>query len=474
VSKDQTSLGLCEVSASSPETGPPRFAPRTAALKWAPDSWTRKLAQQQPVYPDPREVDHVVGQIACLPPLVTSWEVRSLKSQLAEAARGQCFLLQGGDCAESFDLCDAPTIVNKIKILLQMSLVMAHGSGVPVVRVGRFAGQYAKPRSENFETRNGVTLPCYRGDMVNRLPFTPEDRTPNPELMLRGYKCSALTLNFIRALVNSEFSASSHSEYWDLNPVRHLPAVEEYYSIAASLPDTFFNRAEFFSSHEALLLPYEQAQTRRVPHNDGWYNLSTHLPWIGVRTSDPDGAHVEYCKGIANPIGIKVGPAMTTERLQRLLAILDPSDEPGRITLIHRFGCEHIERQLPPLIEAVRQTGKTVLWCCDPMHGNTQVTRDGIKTRHFEDIVLEVSQAMDIHADLGSRLGGIHIELTGDDVTECVGGPQGLTEADLKLDYRSLVDPRLNYEQSLELALFLARKMRRARHPRVMVLRRRP
>ncbi len=441
--------------------------------KWAPDSWTRKPALQQPVYPDLSAAENVVQQIASLPPLVTSWEVRSLKCQLGEAARGHRFLLQGGDCAESFDLCDAPTIVNKIKILLQMSLVLAHGSGVPVVRVGRFAGQYAKPRSAASETRDGVTLPCYRGDLVNRRPFTLEDRTPNPALMLRGYELSALTLNFVRALMNSEFSASSHSEYWDLNNVRNLPAVEEYYSITASLPDDFFTRAEFFSSHEALLLLYEQAQTRRVPHNDGWYNLSAHFPWIGMRTSDPDGAHVEYCKGIANPIGIKVGPAMTAERLRRLLAILDPSDDPGRITLIHRFGCERIEKHLPALIEAVRETGKTVLWCCDPMHGNTQVTKDGIKTRHFEDIVQELSQAIDIHADRGSRLGGIHIELTGDDVTECVGGPQGLTEADLKLDYRSLVDPRLNYEQSLELSLFLARKMRRARHPRVMVIPRR-
>jgi 3-deoxy-7-phosphoheptulonate synthase len=441
--------------------------------KWAPESWTRKPALQQPAYPDPSAAGKVVKQIACLPPLVTSWEVRSLKSQLAEAARGRRFLLQGGDCAESFDLCDAPTIVNKLKILLQMSLVLAHGTGVPVVRVGRFAGQYAKPRSEALETRNGVTLPCYRGDIINSLPFTLADRTPDPARMLRGYERSALTLNFVRALVNSEFSASSHSEYWDLNNVRHLPAVEEYYTIAAGVPDNFFTRAEFYSSHEALLLPYEQAQTRRVPHNDGWYNLSTHFPWVGMRTSDPDGAHVEFCRGIANPIGIKVGPAMTSDRLKRLLTILDPTDDPGRITLIHRFGCERIGKMLPPLVEAVRSTGKTVLWCCDPMHGNTQVTKDGIKTRHFEDVILELSQALDIHADVGSRLGGIHIELTGDDVTECVGGPQGLTEADLKLDYRSLVDPRLNYEQSLELALFLARKMRRARHPRVMVIPRR-
>jgi 3-deoxy-7-phosphoheptulonate synthase len=441
--------------------------------KWAPDSWTHKPALQQPVYSDRCAVDQVVQQIACLPPLVTSWEVRELKEQLAEAARGHRFLLQGGDCAESFDLCDAPTIVNKLKILLQMSLVLGHGSGVPVTRIGRFAGQYAKPRSEATETRNGITLPCYRGDLVNRLPFTLEDRTPDPGRMLRGYECSALTLNFVRALVNCEFSASSHSEYWDLNTVRHLPAVEEYYSIAAGVPENFFTRAEFFSSHEALLLRYEQAQTRRVPHHDGFYNLSTHFPWIGMRTSEPDGAHVEYCKGIANPIGIKVGPAMTAERLQRLLAVLDPMDEPGRITLIHRFGSGQVEKMLPPMIEAVRETGKMVLWCCDPMHGNTQVTRDGIKTRHFENIVSEMSSAMDIHNEMGSRLGGVHIELTGEDVTECVGGPLGLTEADLKLDYRSLVDPRLNYEQSLELALVLARKMRRARHPRVMVLPRR-
>ena len=438
--------------------------------KWAPDSWTGKPALQQPAYPDPSAADRIVQQIACLPPLVTSWEVQALKAQLAEAARGYRFLLQGGDCAESFEHCDAAAIVNKIKILLQMSLVLADGSGVPVIRVGRFAGQYAKPRTEPTETRNGQTLPSYRGDLVNRAPFTPADRTPDPALMLRGYELSALTLNFVRALSTSEFSASSHTEYWDLNNVRHLPAVEEYYSITAALPENLFSRAEFFSSHEALLLLYEQAQTRRVPHNEGWYNLSTHFPWIGLRTSDPDGAHVEYCRGIANPIGIKVGAAMTPQRLHRLLSILDPHDDAGRITLIHRFGVQHIEKHLPALVHAVQDAGKTVLWCCDPMHGNTRCTSDGIKTRNFEDIAHELSLSIDIHADLGSRLGGIHIELTGDDVTECVGGPQGPTEADLKLDYRSLVDPRLNYEQSLELGLMVARKMRRARQPRVMVL----
>jgi 3-deoxy-7-phosphoheptulonate synthase len=433
----------------------------------------RKPALQQPAYPDRTAVDDVVQRIACLPPLVTSWEVRSLKAQLAEAAQGHRFLLQGGDCAESFDVCDAPTVVNKLKILLQMSLVLAQGGGVPVTRVGRFAGQYAKPRSEATETRDGVTLPSYRGDLVNGLGFTAAERTPDPERMLRGYQHSALTLNFVRALANSEFSDSSHLEYWDLETIRHLPVVEEFDSIAAAVPDHFFVRAEFFASHEALLLPYEQAQTRRVPHADGYFNLATHFPWIGMRTSDPEGSHVEYARGIMNPIGIKVGPAMTAERLHRLLAVLDPTDEPGRITLIHRFGAAKIEKMLPPMIHAVRETGKTVLWSCDPMHGNTRVTRDGIKTRDFDDIVSEACTALEIHEQMGSRLGGIHIELTGEDVTECVGGPQGLTEADLKLDYRSLVDPRLNYEQSLELALVLARKMRKARHPRIMVLPRR-
>lgn len=445
--------------------------------KWAPDTWKSRRAQQQPVYPDPAAVDHVVRQIACLPPLVSSWEILALKRQLAEAAHGQRFLLQAGDCAEALDQWDlhpdSPSIVNTLKIILQMSLVLAHGAGVPVIRVGRIAGQYAKPRSEDYETRHGLTLPCYRGDLINHRPFTPQDRTPDPALMRRGYERAALTLNFIRSLVNSEFSASSNSEYWDLNPVGHLPAVEEYYSLAAGVPDNFFHRAELFTSHEALLLPYEESQTRRVPHHDGWYNLSTHFPWIGMRTADPEHAHVEYCRGIANPIAIKVGPAMTTDRLLRLLAILNPLDEPGRITLIHRLGCGRIDKFLPAFIKAVQASGNSVLWCCDPMHGNTQVTRDGIKTRDFADVISELSQAIDIHHAMGSRLGGIHIELTGDAVTECVGGAQGLTEADLKLDYRSLVDPRLNYEQSLELALILARKLRHARTPKLAVLARR-
>jgi 3-deoxy-7-phosphoheptulonate synthase len=442
--------------------------------KWAPDSWKRKTARQQPVYPDPEAAEQIVRKIASLPPLVTSWEVLALKAQLGEAARGHRFLLQGGDCAENFDQCDASTIVNKIKILLQMGLVLAHGSGVPIIRVGRLAGQYAKPRSEDIETRDGVRLPTYRGDLINQSPFTQKSRIPDPALMLRGYERSALTLNFVRALVGSEFSASSNSEYWDLNPICNRPVVEEYYSIAANVTDDFFQRAVFYTSHEALLLPYEQAQTRRVPHNEGWYNLATHFPWIGMRTSEPDEAHVEYCRGIVNPIAIKIGASMTPDRLKRLLAILDPIDDPGRITLIHRFGRKKIEHHLPPLIDAARQTGKTVLWSCDPMHGNTQVTRDGIKTRYFEDIFEELSLAFDIHTEVGSRLGGIHIELTGEDVTECVGGTSGPSEHELKIDYRSLVDPRLNYEQALELAMLLAQRMRKARVPRVMVLPRRP
>ena len=414
----------------------------------------------------------MVEEISKLPPLVTSWEIAALRTQLAEAARGERFLLQGGDCAESFDRCDSATIANKLKILLQMTLVLVHGGHKPVVRVGRFAGQYAKPRSEEFETRDGVTLPSYRGDLVNRPEFTAEARTPAPERMLRGYERAGLTLNFIRALVSRGFTDPHRLDYWDLDFVKNSPMAEEYRRTARSIGDSLrfiesllgvhpgeLRWIDFFTSHEAIHLPYEQAQTRRVPRQEGWFNLSTHFPWIGMRTADPDGAHVEYFRGIRNPIGLKVGPAMTPGRLVRLIEILDPDDEPGRLTLIHRFGDQCIGDMLPPLIEAVRSAGKTVLWCCDPMHGNTRVTADGVKTRNFEEILGELDQAFDIHAECGSCLGGIHIELTGEDVTECIGGARGLSETDLKRAYESSLDPRLNYEQALELAMFTAREI---------------
>jgi 3-deoxy-7-phosphoheptulonate synthase len=439
---------------------------------WSPESWKTKPALQQPAYKSEEEVVDVVRRIAQLPPIVTSWEIGALQGQLAEAARGERFLLQGGDCAETFETCDSNTIANKLKILLQMSLVLTHG-GKRVIRVGRFAGQYAKPRSDEFETRNGVTLPSFRGDLINRPEFTQEARTPDPQLMLRGYERAALTLNFIRALVSRGFVDPHRLDYWDLDFVHQSPMAEEYRRIARIIGDSLkfmenilgvhpgeLNWIDFFTSHEGLHLPYEQAQTRRVPRREGWYNLSTHFPWIGVRTNDPDGAHVEYFRGIRNPIGVKVGPSTTPEKLSRLLEILHPDDEPGRLTLVHRFGNGKVANHLPALIETVRRSGKTVLWSCDPMHGNTRTTSEGLKTRYFEDILAEIEQSFDTHKACGSWLGGVHIELAGEDVTECIGGARQLSEADLKRAYRSTLDPRLNYEQAIETALFIARKMR--------------
>lgn len=440
--------------------------------EWSPDSWKSKPAAQQPKYQNEAEVDRVLREISNLPPLVTSWEVRALKRQLGEAAAGSRFVLQGGDCAESFDHCDSASIANKLKVLLQMSLVLVHGSQRQVVRVGRFAGQYAKPRSDEYETRNGTTLPSYRGDLINRLEFTESARTPDPCLMLRGYERSGLTLNFIRGLVSRGFVDPHRLEYWDLDWVKHSPMADEYRRMARSIGESLrfmenilgvhpgeLNWVEFFTSHEGLHLSYEQAQTRRVPRHEGWYNLSTHFPWVGMRTADPDGAHIEYFRGISNPIAIKVGVGMTPEVLKRLLDILHPDNEPGRLTLIHRFGIKNLATCLPPLIDAVQETGKTVLWCCDPMHGNTRTTANGVKTRYFEDILGELNIAFDLHAKHGSRLGGIHIELTGEAVTECIGGAGGVNEADLTRAYRSQLDPRLNYEQALEMAMFVAGKM---------------
>ncbi|MEO8657373.1 MAG: 3-deoxy-7-phosphoheptulonate synthase class II [Bryobacteraceae bacterium] len=443
------------------------------AAEWSPASWKLRKALQQPVYADEAAVQSVFAEMASLPPLVTSWEVDALRVQLAEAARGERFVLQAGDCAESFAECNSHTIANKLKILLQMSLVLIHGSRKRVTRIGRFAGQYAKPRSDDNETRDGVILPSYRGDLINRSAFTPGDRRPDPTLMLRGYERASLTLNFIRALAKGGFADLHHPEYWDLDFVKHSPLAEEFHRMAGSVGQALdfmenimgvryhdLERVDFYTSHEGLHLLYEQAQTRRVPHREGWFNLSTHFPWIGLRTAAPDGAHVEYFRGIVNPVAVKIGHTTTPDTLGRLLDTLHPTNEPGRLTLIHRFGCGRIAAALPPLIEAVRQSGKTVLWCCDPMHGNTRSTGNGFKTRNFPDILSELEQAFDIHGASGTYLGAVHIELTGDNVTECIGGARGLTEEDLPLAYKSEVDPRLNYEQALELAMLVARKMR--------------
>ena len=445
------------------------------ATQWHPASWQTKTAQQQPRYADGAAVERVVAELSRLPPIVVSWEIEALRTQLAAAQRGERFLLQGGDCAESFDDCESNQIAQKLKIMLQMSLVLLHGLKKPIVRVGRIAGQYAKPRSADTETRDGVTLPSYRGDIVNRAAFTPEAREPDPVLLLRGYERSALTCNFVRSLVAGGFADLHHPEYWNLDFMRHAPLKEAYQRIVQSIADSldFFesmsgqrvheaSRVDFFTSHEGLHLLYEQAQTRFIPRQKRWYNLSAHMPWIGMRTAQLDGAHVEYFRGIANPIAVKVGASMDAEWLQQLVHILNPNNEPGRLTLTHRFGAKGIAKALPPLLQAVRATGQTVLWCCDPMHGNTESTASGLKTRAFDNILSELEQAFDIHAQNGSYLGGVHFELTGDDVTECIGGARGLKEVDLVRSYRSQVDPRLNYEQALEMAMLVARRARRA------------
>jgi 3-deoxy-7-phosphoheptulonate synthase len=439
--------------------------------QWAPDSWRARPAVQMPTYPDAVALEAAVDELKQLPPLVTSWEIFALKKQLAEAQEGKRFLLQGGDCAESFSDCESSLISNRLKVLLQMSLVLVHGLRLPVVRVGRFAGQYAKPRSTDTETRDGVTLPSYRGDLVNQPEFTAEARIPDPRRMIKAHARSAMTMNFVRALIDGGFADLHHPEYWNLNWVGYSANAVEYQQMVTSIGDAVrfmetlsgsevhnLNRIDFYTSHEALLLPYEEALTREVPRQWGHFNLSTHYPWIGMRTAAVDGAHVEYLRGVRNPIAIKVGPSVNPDQLLRLIDVLNPEDEPGRLTFIHRMGAAHIAEKLPPLLDAVRRDGRRVLWVCDPMHGNTESTSNGFKTRRFDNIRAEVEQSFDLHAAAGTRLGGVHLELTGEDVTECTGGARELTDVDLERAYRSTVDPRLNYEQSLEIAMSIVRK----------------
>ncbi|MGE3920268.1 MAG: class II 3-deoxy-7-phosphoheptulonate synthase [Gammaproteobacteria bacterium] len=436
--------------------------------KWNLDSWQHVKNHQQPInYTDKKLLQNVINNLKKLPPLVTSFEVDTLKQQLAVAAKGEAFLLQGGDCAESFDKSQPEVVTNKLKILLQMSLVLIHGLNKPIIRVGRIAGQYAKPRSADTETRDGVALPSYRGDLINKPGFSNEERQPNPELMLKGYNHSAVTLNYIRALVHGGFADLRNPEYWDLNFSKDSPLAEQYRQHVKSIQDALnfartisliplsnLTSVDFYTSHEALNLYYEQALTHQA--EDGrWYDLSTHFPWIGMRTAGLDGAHVEFFRGLANPIAVKIGPTMTDEHLKELLEILNPENEPGRLTLIVRLGAKKVGDQLPRLIEIVKKSKKIVVWSCDPMHGNTETTQDGIKTRHFDDILNELQSTFRIHHELKTHMSGVHFELTGENVTECVGGASGLTEDDLTRAYESLVDPRLNYEQALELALLI-------------------
>ena len=469
-------LGLTIRRNTAPDATLPLPMTRNNQSDWSINSWRERPALHQPEYPDKEALREAATELAAFPPLVTSWEVERLKSRLGEAAEGKRFLLQGGDCAEQFQGCDSEVITAKLKILLQMSLVLVQGTRLPVIRVGRLGGQYAKPRSSPTETRDGVELPSYFGDIVNRPAFDEASRHPDPWRLLRGYERSALTMNFLRALVSGGFADLHHPEYWDLAWVEHSPRAAEYQEMVMQLSDAVqfmetltgisvgdLSRVDFFTSHEGLLLEYESALTRSVPRRDGWYNLSTHFPWIGMRTAAPDGAHIEFFSGIRNPIGVKIGPSLEPHEIRSfiepLIDRLHPDNEPGRLTLIHRYGAAKVADHLPALIEAVRATGRQVLFVCDPMHGNTRTTDAGIKTRRFDDILLELEQSIEIHRNSDSHLGGVHFELTGENVTECTGGARGLTDDDLGQGYRSLVDPRLNYEQALEMALLIAKRI---------------
>ena len=446
----------------------------SAVNAWTPSSWRDFDARQQPPFEDGKELDRVLAELCARPPLVTPWEIDRLQAQLAEAASGKRFLLQGGDCAERFEECRPDIIANRLKVLLQMSLVLIYGLRLPVIRVGRFAGQYAKPRSAEFEGQNGEELPSYRGDIVNSPEFGRQARRPAPQRMLTAYERSAMTLNYVRALGDGGFADLHHPENWDLGFVTSDRLRAEYQAIVDAImealrfmeavspnPISETDRVSFFTSHEALLLPYEEAFTRAA-HN-AHYNLSTHFPWIGKRTNRPDGAHVEYMRGLRNPIGLKVGPDQSMSDLRSVLGHLDPDRVPGRVTLITRLGTERIGDVLPRLIDMVAATDHPVLWICDPMHGNTISLDNGLKTRRFEHILSELEQAFDIHHAAGSILGGVHLELTGENVTECTGGARGLGEDDLLEHYETQVDPRLNAEQSLELAFSIVRKCRMMR-----------
>lgn len=462
--------------ASTPANSPANPPTSTASSTWTPSSWKARPRAQEVEYQDPDALARAVARLGQLPPLVTSWEIERLKAHLSDAQQGRRLIVHGGDCAETLDDCNPATITATLKILLQMSLVLIHGSQKPVVRIGRLAGQYAKPRSRPTETLTidgaAVELPSYFGDLVNRADPTPDARRPDPELLLAGYHHAAMTLNFIRSLATGGFADLHHAEQWDLRFLTNAQLSgdlrERYQRMSQEVRSAIrfaelvgegalqeANRVDFFASHEGLNLEYESAQTRRVPRRDGFYCLTTHLPWIGERTRALDGAHVEFFRGIANPVGVKVGPSIDPQEAVALLRVLNPKREPGKIVLISRMGATKVDA-LPPILHAVEKSGEPVVWLCDPMHGNGQVTDDGRKTRHFDAIVAELRSTMAAHRQAGTVLGGIHVEVTGQDVTEVLGGASGVTQERLSENYATACDPRLNYAQALELAFILS------------------
>lgn len=444
-------------------------------LPWHPASWQHAPALQMPTYPDQKALQASVHQLQNYPPLVFGGEARNLKKRLAEVAQGKAFLLQGGDCAESFAEFHPIKIRDTFRVLLQMAVITTFAAQMPVVKVGRVAGQFAKPRSSDNETRDGVTLPSYRGDLINDSEFTEASRLPNPERMIQGYHQSAATLNLLRAFSQGGYADLHQVHRWTLDFIKGDPLSDRYQDIADRIGECLgfmeacgltsdttprIRETEFYTSHEALLLPYEQSLTRIDSTNGQWVDCSAHMLWIGYRTAQPDGAHVEFLSGISNPLGLKVGTNTDMDTLRRILDKLNPSNEAGRITLISRMGHSEIGAYLPKLIRSVKQEGHNVVWSCDPMHGNTHTARSGYKTRDFKAVSSEVEQFFQIHKAEGTHAGGVHIELTGQDVTECVGGMVEITDENLNERYQTACDPRLNAAQSLELAFLIAEHLK--------------
>jgi 3-deoxy-7-phosphoheptulonate synthase len=444
--------------------------------KWEPSSWQRFPAAQQPDWPDADALADALEQLRRMPPLVFAGEARSLQAALADVSRGEGFLLHAGDCAESFAEFSADNIRDKLKVILQMSVALTYSTGVPTLKVGRIAGQFAKPRSAPTETRDGIELPSFRGDMVNDFAFEALARRPDPQRMVQGYHQAAATLNLLRAFTKGGFADLNRVHQWNQEFVSSSSQGRRYEVLAGEIDramrfmaacgidlgvEVQLHQVDFYTSHEALLLGYEEALTRRDSLTGDWYDCSAHLLWAGHRTRDPDGAHIEFLSGIQNPIGIKLGPDVTPERIVELCGRLDPTREPGRLTLVSRMGKDRIEECLPPLLRAVRDAGHPVVWACDPMHGNTFVHESGYKTRHFDDVMSEVGSFFDACRADDVWPGGVHVELTGDDVTECLGGAEAIRGEDLSGRYETVCDPRLNARQSLDLAFHLAELVRR-------------
>jgi 3-deoxy-7-phosphoheptulonate synthase len=451
---------------------------KTMANKWAPDTWRTKAIIQVPEYPDPEKLAAVEARLKRCPPLVFAGEARNLKRDLARVAAGQAFLMQGGDCAESFAEFHPDNIRDTFRVLLQMAVVLTFGASLPVIKVGRLAGQFAKPRSEPTETQNGVTLPSYRGDMINAMEFNPEGRVPDPERLMQAYYQSAATLNLLRAFAQGGYADLHKVHQWNLGFVANSPLGERYQDLADRLGETLafmaacgltsettpqIRETAFYTSHEALILNYEQAMTRVDSTTGDWYDTSAHLLWIGDRTRALDGAHVEFMRGIGNPIAFKAGPSTKADEMLKLIDVLNPSNEAGRLTIVARMGADKVTTLLSPLIRAVKREGKTVAWVCDPMHGNTVKSATGYKTRAFERILEEVHGFFAVHQAEGTYAGGVHFEMTGQDVTECTGGAVAITEANLSARYHTHCDPRLNAKQALELAFLLAEILKQGR-----------